>query len=102
LETLTTILNSAPYGDEKVWNALRLAEALTSGAAKMKVNIYLLGDAETTGKRGQTPLQGYCNLEEILKELNDHGLDIMACRIFINARGLTQEDLLKEYRLEPR
>jgi sulfur relay (sulfurtransferase) complex TusBCD TusD component (DsrE family) len=42
METLTLILNSPPYGDEKVWNALRLAKALTSAAAKMKVSIFLL------------------------------------------------------------
>jgi len=44
METLTIILNSAPYGDEKVWNALRLAKALISDAIKMKVNIFFMGE----------------------------------------------------------
>ena len=51
MQTLTMILNTAPYGDEKVWNALRLAKALLVGTDKMKVNTFLIGDAVTTAKR---------------------------------------------------
>ncbi len=91
METMTMILNSAPYGDEKVWNALRLARALISTAIKMKVNIFLLGDAVTAAKRGQKPPEGFCNLEEMLKELIDQGVEVIACRTCINTRGLTQE-----------
>lgn len=43
METLTIIVNGAPYGDERVWNALRLAS--TSAAIGMNVNVFLLGNA---------------------------------------------------------
>jgi len=99
LETVTILLNSAPYGDEKVWNALRLARALTSAAVKMKVNIFLLGDAVTTAKRGQKPPEGYYNLEKMLKELVERGVEVIACVTCINARGLTQEDLVEGVRV---
>lgn len=100
METITMILQSAPYGDEKAWNALRLAKAVVTGTEKMKVNIFLLGDAVTTAKRGQKPPEGYYNLEKMLKELINQGVKAIACRTCVDARGLTQEDLIEEVRVE--
>jgi len=99
LEKLTMILQSPPYGDEKVWNALRLAKALTTAAIGMKVNIFLLGDSVTAGKRGQKPPEGYYNLEKMLKELVEQGVEVVACRTCVSARGLTQEDLIEGIRV---
>ena len=95
METVTLILTTAPYGDEKIWNALRLAKALTVGTNRMKVNIFLIGDAVTVAKKGQKPPEGYYNLEKMLKDLVDHGAPIVACRTCINARGLTQGELVE-------
>jgi uncharacterized protein involved in oxidation of intracellular sulfur len=53
LETLMIILNMAPYGDEKAYNALRMTKALLSAAAEIKVNIFLLGDVVVAAKKGQ-------------------------------------------------
>lgn len=99
METITIILNSAPYGDEKVWNALRLAGALISAAIKMKVKIFLLGDAVTTAKKGQKPPEGYYNLEKMLKELIEKGVEVVACVTCTDARGLTQKDLVEGVRI---
>lgn len=55
LDSITMILQNAPYGDERIWNALRLAKALCTAAIGMKVNIFLLGDAVATAKKGQNP-----------------------------------------------
>ena len=95
METVTLILNTAPYGDERIWNALRLAKALTVGTNKLKVNIFLIGDAVTTAKKGQKPPEGFYNLEKMLKELVDQGSQVVACRTCINARGVTQEELIE-------
>lgn len=99
MDTVTLILNTAPYGDEKVWNALRLAKALMTGADKMKANVFLLGDAVSTAKKGQKPPEGYYNLEIMLKELVDQGAKVVACITCINARGLKQEELLPGVRV---
>jgi len=99
METITIILNTAPYGDEKVWNALRLSKALMAGAEKMKVNIFMLGDSVATAKKGQKPPEGYYNLEKMLKELVDQGSEVVACRTCINARGLTQDELIQGVRI---
>jgi len=99
METLTMVLNSTPYGDEKVWNALRLAKALVSSTVKMKVNIFLLGDGVNAAKRGQKTPEGYYNLEKMLKELVELGVDVIVCGTCINARGLTEKDLIEEVRV---
>ena len=99
METIALIMNTAPYGDEKIWNALRLAKALMVGGDKMKVNIFLIGDAVTTAKKGQKPPEGYYNLGKMLKELIDQGAQVVACRTCVNARGLTQEELVEGVRV---
>ena len=65
----------------------------------MKVNVFILGDAVTTAKKGQKPPEGYYNLEKMLKELIEQGVEVIACRICIKARGLTQEDLTEGVRV---
>ena len=69
METLTIVINAAPYGDERLYNALRLARALVSAAIGVKVNVFLLGDAVVAAKKGQKTPEGYPNFEEILWEL---------------------------------
>ena len=95
METITIILQSAPYGDERIWNAFRLARALTTAAINMKVNIFLTGDAVTTAKKGQKPPESYYNLEKMLKELIGQGIEVVACRTCIAARGLTTLELIE-------
>jgi len=68
-ETLTIIINDAPYGTERAWNALRLASASASAAVKVGVNIFLLGDAVSVAKKGQNTPEGYYNLEKMLIDL---------------------------------
>jgi uncharacterized protein involved in oxidation of intracellular sulfur len=99
LETITLILQSPPYGDEKVWNALRLAKALMTVAVGMKVNIFLLGDSVTAAKKGQKPPEGYYNLGKTLRELVDQQVEVVACRTCVSTRGLTQEDLIEGVRV---
>ena len=89
------ILQSAPYGDERVWNAFRLAQSLTTMSIGMKVNIFLTGDAVITAKKGQKPPKGYYNLENMLKDLLKRGVKVVACYTCISARGLTQSELIE-------
>jgi uncharacterized protein involved in oxidation of intracellular sulfur len=91
METITIILQTPPYGDERIWNALRLARALISAVIKMKVNIFFTGDAVVAAKKGQTPPTGFYNLEKMLKDLIEHGVEVVTCRTCVAARGLTGE-----------
>jgi sulfur relay (sulfurtransferase) complex TusBCD TusD component (DsrE family) len=95
LETLTIVINAAPYGDERAYNALRLARALVSAAVGIKVNIFLLGDAVVAAKKGQKTPDGYPNLEEMLWELVKQGVEVAACSTCASARGLAYEDIIE-------
>jgi len=94
LETLTIIVNGAPYGSEQVWNALRLATASISSSIGMSVNVFLLGDAVTAAKKGQKTPEGYYNLEKMLWDLLMKGAKIAACGTCLNARALSKEDMI--------
>jgi len=95
LETLTIIINGAPYGDERVWNALRLATASISSSIGMSVNVFLLGDAVSAAKKGQKPPEGYYNLEKMLRDLLANGAKILACGTCLNARAISKEDMVE-------
>ncbi len=94
METMTIIINSPPYGAERVWNALRLATASISAPIGMNVNIFLLGDAVSAAKKKQNTPEGYYNLEKMLGDLIAKGAKILACGTCLNSRALSQEELV--------
>jgi len=90
---MTLIINDAPYGIEKPWNAFRLASALL--AIKQKVNIFLLGDAVAIAKKGQKTPTGYYNLAQMLKNLIESGANIRACGTCLDSRGIEENELVE-------
>lgn len=88
------VISSSPYGDERIWNALRLAEALSCSSAKIKVNIFLIGDAVNAAKKGQKPPKSFYNLEKMLTDLVKIGACVNVCHTSANLRGLTEQDLV--------
>ena len=95
METFTMIISSSPYGDERIWNALRLAEALSCSSEGVKVNIFLIGDAVNAAKKGQKPAKGFYNIERMLKDLVKVGACVNVCHTSMNLRGLTEQDLVE-------
>jgi uncharacterized protein involved in oxidation of intracellular sulfur len=93
METVTLIIQDPPYGTEKAWNALRLAQALMSQEGR--VNIFLLGDVVGMAKMGQEVPAGYYNLGKMLSQLIERGAEVKACTTCCKARGLEAEDLMK-------
>ncbi|HSV49386.1 MAG TPA: DsrE family protein [Candidatus Acidoferrales bacterium] len=94
MDTITIIVNGAPYGNEEVWNALRLATASISASIGMGVNIFLLGNAVSAAKKGQKPPEGYYNLEKMLADLLKAGAKVAACGTCLNARAILKEALI--------
>lgn len=93
MSTVTIVLQDAPYGNEKVWNALRLSEALlTTGS---KVRIFLYADSVTAAKTKQSPPKGYYNIGEMIGKLIEKGVEVRSCLTCTKARGLTQEDFVE-------
>ena len=62
------VLNGAPYGDERSYNALRLALSLAK-RDDVELRVFLMGDAVGCAVAGQQTPDGYYNLERMLKGL---------------------------------
>lgn len=95
LGNMTIIINDAPYGVERPWNAMRLALTSLSAAIKSEVKVFLIGDAVTIAKKGQSTPEGYYNLEKMLNDFVATGGKVRACGTCLKARGLNQEDLVE-------
>ncbi len=71
------ILNDPPYGTERSWNGMRLANAL-SKESEDEVRVFMTGDAVLCGKKGQETPNGFYNLERMLKVASRQGVAIGA------------------------
>jgi len=96
LVRLTVVVNDAPYGGERAWNALRLASASVSAEVGMEVRVFLMGDAVVAAKRGQVTPEGYYNLERMLSELAGKGVQIRACGTCMKFRGISDAKLIED------
>jgi sulfur relay (sulfurtransferase) complex TusBCD TusD component (DsrE family) len=76
--TITIVIQNSPYKDNnKAWHALRFAGAAL--AEDMKVRVHLLDDGVEVVRHGHQVPVGAVNLEELLAELIDCGLQVSAC-----------------------
>ena len=82
------IINDAPYGSEKAYNALRLAMMLQRDHKDAAVRLFLLGDAVSAALVGQRTPQGYYNVERMLAETIKGGAEVLLCRTCSTARGI--------------
>lgn len=87
------ILNDAPYGNERAYNALRLAAAL-AGKEGQQVRMFLLADAVTCAKSGQKVPEGYYNVQLMLGKIARKG-EVLLCGTCMDARGLRVEELME-------
>lgn len=66
------IINEGPYGNERAYNALRLAMSLTR-RSETRVKLFLIGDGVACAKHGQETPDGYYNVERMLSSLARRG-----------------------------
>ena len=85
------ILNDAPYGNERAYNALRLAGAL-AGKEGQQLRLFLLADAVSCAKAGQKVPPGYYSIELMLGKVARKG-EVGLCGACMDARGLTETEL---------
>ncbi len=89
------VLNDAPYGSERSYNALRLAGTLT-GRAENEVKIFLIGDAASCAKSGQKVPEGFYSIQLMLnKVVHSPGNSIGVCGTCMAARGIGEADLIE-------
>jgi uncharacterized protein involved in oxidation of intracellular sulfur len=89
------ILNDAPYGSEKAYNALRMAMTLQKEHPDVDIRIFLMADAVTCALPTQTTPQGYYNIERMLKSVINKGGQVKACGTCSEARGIKGLALLE-------
>lgn len=66
------IINDAPYGNERPYNALRLALNLVK-RPEVAVRVFLTADGVQCARRGQRTPDGYYNVERMVKSLARRG-----------------------------
>lgn len=89
------VINDAPYGTEKAYNALRLVNQLGKEHKEAEVRIFLMADAVSCAVPGQKTPDGFYNIERMLKLALRKGAKVKLCGTCADARGLTNISLLE-------
>lgn len=89
------ILNGPPYGDERSYNALRLAHALQKNDSDGPVTVFLMADAVVAAKANQKTPDGYYNIERMLRRVLTGGGELLLCGTCMDARGLQESDIME-------
>lgn len=92
MSTTLFILNDAPYGNERVYNGLRLAGALATREDE-SVRLFLMADAVGCAKGGQKVPEGYYSVQLMLGKVARKG-EVGLCGTCMDARGLRDEELI--------
>ncbi len=89
------LINDAPYGTEKAYNAFRLAMTLQKEHTNTEVLIFLMADAVGCALPNQNTPSGYYNIERMLKSVINRGGKIKACGTCTDARGIKNLPLIE-------
>ncbi len=91
------ILQGPAYGDERAFNGARLAGALANRDG-VTVRVFLIGDAVSCAVGGQKVPNGYYHLDRMFDAAARHGADIGCCGTCMDARGITDDELITSAR----
>lgn len=95
MQKILILINDAPYGTEKAYNGLRLANQLNKAHENVEVRIFLMADAATCAVAGQNTPNGYYNIERMLKFSISKGAKVKICGSCAEARGLKNVQLIE-------
>lgn len=94
-QKILILINDAPYGTEKAYNALRLAMQLGKDHAEAEVRVFLMADAANCALANQNTPNGYYNIERMLKAFLTKGGKVKICGGCAEARGLKSAPLIE-------
>jgi uncharacterized protein involved in oxidation of intracellular sulfur len=87
-------LNDPPYGSERTWNGLRLAQSLVR-REEVEVRVFLFGDSVGAAVAGQKVPDGYYHLDRMVAGVVRHGGQVGCCGTCLDARALTDVPLVE-------
>jgi len=91
MQKILIIINDAPYGTEKAYNAIRLAmNTIKFHKEDVEIKIFLLADAVYCALPNQKTADGYYNIERMLKYILKRGGEVKACGVCSEARGIDE------------
>jgi uncharacterized protein involved in oxidation of intracellular sulfur len=88
------IINDAPYGSEKAYNALRIALQLQKEKPRPEVMVFLMADASGCAVSGQNVPQGYYNIETMLSAVIFQKGKVKICGSCASVRGIKDVKLV--------
>jgi len=91
------IINDAPYGSEKAYNALRLAITLQKEHADINLRIFLMADVVTCALPNQATPQGYYSIERMLKAVINKGGQVKGLWNLCRGAGAKRAALAGKY-----
>ena len=89
------LINEPPYGNEKAYNALRLANQLGKDHPETEVRIFLMADAANCAIANQTTPNGFYNIERMIKLALSKAAKVKICGSCAEARGLKNAPLIE-------
>lgn len=95
MNKILIIINDAPYGSEKAYNALRMANQLGKDHQTVEIRIFLLADGAICALANQSTPNGYYNIERMLKLALIKGTKVRICGSCAEARGLKNLPLIE-------
>jgi uncharacterized protein involved in oxidation of intracellular sulfur len=95
MQKILILINDAPYGTEKAYNALRMANQLGKEHEQVEVRIFLMADAAFCAIANQNTPNGYYNIERMLKFSLAKGAKVKICGSCAEARGLKNVPIIE-------
>jgi len=95
MKKILFILNDAPYGNEKAYNALRMAMNLQKENSPIDIRIFLLADAVTCAMPNEHTPPGYYNIEKMMHSIIENKGQVKLCKSCAEARGIAHLPLIQ-------
>jgi uncharacterized protein involved in oxidation of intracellular sulfur len=92
MSKLLFIVNDAPYGNERAYNALRLAGTLAT-RDNVHIRLFLMADAVGCAKNHQKVPEGYYNIQLMLTKIIRRG-EVALCGTCMDARGMNESEII--------
>ena len=100
MQKILIIINDAPYGTEKAYNALRMAMTLLKEhPEEVQVKIFLLADAVFCALPNQKTPDGFYNIERMMQFVISKGAEVKSCGGCSKARGIADLSFIEGVQL---